>query len=232
MSSRGLKLAVPPEMQQNPCLELNNEGIVLGHKISHKGIEVDKANIEVIEKLPPQNMSRELEPFVFYKFYHYAFAELKQRLISVPIVLPPDWTSPFELMCDGSDYAVGAVLGQHQGKIFHVIYYASRTLNEAKLNYTTTEKELLVVIFAFDKIRSHLIGTKFIVHTDHSAIKYLVNKKDVKPRLIRWILLLQEFDLEVIDRKGTENQVAGHLSRLENIFECHENLDIQEEFPD
>ncbi|KAK8658469.1 hypothetical protein V6N13_036675 [Hibiscus sabdariffa] len=100
------------------------------------------------------------------------------------------------------------------------------------MNYTTTEKELLVVVFAFDKFRPYLIGTKVIVHTDHSAIKYLVNMKDVKPRLIRWILQLQEFDLEVVDRKGTENQVTDYLSRLEHISECHDNLDIQEEFPD
>ncbi|EOX99750.1 Polyprotein, 77260-80472, putative [Theobroma cacao] len=82
-------------------------------------------------------------------------------------------------------------------KILHPIYYASRTLNEAQANYTTTEKELLAIVFAFDKFRSYLVGTKVIVYTNHAAIKYLIEKKDAKPRLIRWVLLLQEFDLEI-----------------------------------
>ncbi|KAK8661684.1 hypothetical protein V6N13_091280 [Hibiscus sabdariffa] len=135
-------------------------------------------------------------------------------------------------MCDASDFAVGAALGQRRGKLFHVIYYASRTLNDAQVNYTTTEKKLLAVVFAFDKFRSYLIGTKVIVHIDHSAIKYLVTKKDAKPRLIRWILLLQEFDLEIRDRKCTENQIADHLSRLENKSDCDCNSEIKENFPD
>ena len=88
------------------------------------------------------------------------------------------------------------------------------------------------MVFAFDKFRAYLIGTKVIVHIDHSAIKYLVTKKDVKPRLIRWILLLQKFDLEVVDRKGTENQVADHLSRLKVNLKCHEKIEINDEIPD
>ncbi|KAK8685286.1 hypothetical protein V6N13_041291 [Hibiscus sabdariffa] len=135
-------------------------------------------------------------------------------------------------MCDASEYAVGAVLGQRKGKIFHPIYYVSKTLNDAQVNYTTTEKELLAVIFAFDKFRSYLIGAKVTVYTDHSTIKYLLSKKDAKPRLIRWILLLQEFDVEIIDRKGTENQVADHLSRLENKEIADTPLEIKKTFPD
>ncbi|KAL4378596.1 hypothetical protein GQ457_02G025180 [Hibiscus cannabinus] len=98
-------------------------------------------------------------------------------------------------MCDASDHAVHAALGQRRCKLFHVIYYANRTLNEAQINYTTAENELLTVVFAFEKFRSYLIGTKVIVHADHSVIKYLITKKYAKHRLIRWILLLQEFDL-------------------------------------
>ncbi|KAK8690121.1 hypothetical protein V6N13_088822 [Hibiscus sabdariffa] len=172
------------------------------------------SNLEkVLTRCEETNLGR---PFDFNTTCLEAFNKLKEKLVSAPIVVPPDWTLPFELMCDASDYAVGAVLGQCRGKIFHPIYYASKTLNEAQINYTTTEKELLAVIFAFEKFRSYLIGTKVTVHTDHSAIKYLPAKKDAKPRLVRWILLVKEFDVEIIDRKGTENQVADHLSCLEN----------------
>ncbi|KAK8663906.1 hypothetical protein V6N13_083711 [Hibiscus sabdariffa] len=170
--------------------------------------------------------------FEFNEDYTKAFNLLKQKLVLAPIVEPPDWTLPFELMCDASDYAVGAILGQRKGKIFHPIYYASKTLNDAQVNYTTTEKELLAVIFAFDKFRSYLIGAKVTVYTDHSTIKYQLSKKDAKPRLIRWILLLQEFDVEIIDRRGTENQVADHLSRLENKEIADTQLEIKETFPD
>ena len=143
--------------------------------------------------------------------------------------MAPDWSFPFELMCDASDYAIGAVLGQKREKIFQVIYYASRTLNDAQLNYATTEKELLAIVFAFDKFRPYLIGNKVVVHTDHSAIKYLMTKKDAKPRLIRWVLLLQEFDVEIKDKKGTENLVADHLSRLEG---ARDDIPVNDEFPD
>ncbi|KAK8684027.1 hypothetical protein V6N13_040064 [Hibiscus sabdariffa] len=243
------------------CQFMVDEGIVLGHKISSKGMEVDKAKIEVISKLPPPTTVKGIRSFLGHAGFYRRFIEdfskitkplcslleqgkpfefnndctkafnlLKQKLVTAPIVEPPDWKLPFELMCDASDYAVGAVLGQRKEKICHPIYYASKTLNDAQVNYTTTEKEMLAVIFAFDKFRSYLIGTKVIVHTDHSAIKYLLAKKDAKPRLIRWILLLQEFDIEIIDRKGTENQVADHLSRLENKDIADTIEEIQEIF--
>ena len=105
--------------------------------------------------------------------------------------------------------------GQRYDKKIYVIYYAGHTLDEAHINYVTTEKELLAVVFAIDKFRSYLTGSKVIVFTDHAALKYLVAKKDAKPRLIRWILLLQEFDLQIRDKSGAENVVADHLSRLE-----------------
>ena len=86
-------------------------------------------------------------------------------------------------MCDASDFAVGAFLGQRKEKVFYAIYYGSRTLNDAQLNYAATKKEMLAIVFAFEKFRPYLIGNKFIVFIDHSAIKYLMTKKDTKPRL-------------------------------------------------
>ncbi|KAJ0540924.1 putative nucleotidyltransferase, Ribonuclease H [Helianthus annuus] len=131
-------------------------------------------------------------------------------------MIAPDWKLPFEIMCDASHFAVGAVLGQRKDKHFHPIYYASKTLYDAQENYTTTEKELLAVVFAFDKFCSYLVLSKTIVYTDHAAIRYLFKKQDAKPRLIRWILLLQEFDVEIKDKRGVENTAADHLSRLED----------------
>jgi hypothetical protein len=118
-------------------------------------------------------------------------------------------------MCDASDYAIGAVLSWSKDKKRYAISYASKTLTGPQLNYATTEKELLAVVFAIEKFRSYLVGAKVIVYTNHAAIKYLLMKKDAKSCLIQWILLLQEFDLEIRDKKGVGNSVAGHLSRLQ-----------------
>ena len=118
-------------------------------------------------------------------------------------------------MCDASDFAMGAVLGQRKKKIFRAIYYASRTFNETQENYSTIEKEMLAIVFGCEKFRPYILGSHVIVHTDHAAIKYLMSKKEAKPRLIRWVLLLQEFDLKIKDKKGCDNVIVDHLSRVE-----------------
>nr|GFA82618.1 DNA-directed DNA polymerase [Tanacetum cinerariifolium] len=159
------------------------EGIVLGHKISKNGIEVDKDKFDVIAKLPHPTTVK------------------------------------------------GAVLGQRHEKHFRPIHYASKMMTDAKANYTTTEKEMLAVVYAFEKFRSYIIMNKSIVHTDHSALNYLFAKKDAKVRLLLWVLL-QEFDFKVLDTKGVENLAADHLSRLENPYEnVLDPKEINETFP-
>ncbi|GJY41252.1 reverse transcriptase domain-containing protein [Tanacetum coccineum] len=239
------------------------EGIVLGHKISKTGIEVDKAKVDVIAKLPhpttvkgirsflghagfyrrfiqdfskiARPMTHLLEketPFIFSKECIEAFETLKMKLTQAPILVAPDWDLPFEIMCDASDFAVGAVLGQRKTKHFQLIHYASKTMTEAQAHYTTTEKELLAVVYAFEKFRPYLVLSKSIVYTDHSALKYLLAKQDAKPRLLRWILLLQEFDVVIRDKKGAKNLAADHLSRLENPHKSElEKKEITETFP-
>ncbi|GJZ87824.1 putative nucleotidyltransferase, ribonuclease H [Tanacetum coccineum] len=215
------------------CHFMVKEGIVLGHKISGKGIEVDKAKIDVIAKLPYPTNVKGVRSFLghagFYRRFikdfsmiskpmtqllmkdakfdfsedcKKAFNKLKERLTTAPIIISPDWSMPFELMCDASDFAVGAVLGQRIDGKFKPIYYASKTLNDAQAHYTTTEKELLAVVFSFDKFRPYLILSKTVVYTDHSALK-------------------------------AENLAADHLSRLENpnIRELAEE-EIEDKFPD
>ncbi|GJV18575.1 reverse transcriptase domain-containing protein [Tanacetum coccineum] len=169
-------------------------------------------------------------PFEFNDECQKAFELLKEKLTCAPVIISLNWNLPFELMCDASDFAVGAILGQKDGKNFHPIYFASKTLNPAQQKYTVTEKELMAVVFAFDKFRSYLILSKTIVHTDHSALRHLFKKQDAKPRLIRWILLLQEFDIEIKDRKGTENVAADHLSRIEND-ESSNDSEVDDNFP-
>ena len=179
---------------------------------------------------PLTNLLAKKTKFEFTPKCLESFEFLKKALISAPIIHPPVWTKPFELMCDASDHTVGTVLDQRINKLPRVIYYASKILNDAQLNYTTTEKEFLAIVFALKKFRSYLVGSHTIVFTDHSTIRHLLAKKDAKACLIQWILLLQEFDLEIRNKKGTENAVADHLSRI--MIAPSTEPPINEFFPD
>jgi len=123
--------------------------------------------------------------------------KLKMELISAPIISTPDWPKPFEITCDASDFVTGTILGQCIDNKQHVIYYSSRTLNDAQLNYTTTEKEFLARVFALKNFCPYLLGTKTTIFTDHFALLYIMLKKDMKAQHICLILLLQEFDLKI-----------------------------------
>ena len=123
--------------------------------------------------------------FNFDKACMTTFEEIKNKLIEAPIVFAPNWGEPFKIMCDVSDFAVGAVLGQRRENIFRPIYYASKALNEAQESYTTTKKEMLVVVYSCDKFRPYILGSKVTLYTNHAAIRYLMMKKKAKPRLIR-----------------------------------------------
>nr|GEV66010.1 reverse transcriptase domain-containing protein [Tanacetum cinerariifolium] len=201
------------------CHFMCREGIVLRHKNSKYGIEVDRAKVDVIAKLPhpttvkgvrsflghagfyrrfiqdfskiARPMTHLLEnktPFVFYRECVDEFNTLKKKLTEAPILVVPDWNLPFELMCDASDFTIGAVLGQRKTKHFQPIHYARKTMTGAQIHYTTFEKEMLAVVYAFEKFWPYLVLSKSIVYTDHSALKYLLNKQDAKPRLLRWII--------------------------------------------
>ncbi|RDY03450.1 Retrovirus-related Pol polyprotein, partial [Mucuna pruriens] len=175
------------------CHFMVTEGIMLGYLVSNRGIEVDKAKIDINTSLPNPTFVQEVRSLlghdVDFNFNHpcvEAFYELKTRLTSAPILQAPNWEYPFKLMCDASNSALGAILGQiaEVGKQAHVIVYASWTMDSAQLNYTTTEKELLAIVFALDKFRSYLLGSKIIIFTNHVALRFLLKKSDAKPRLI------------------------------------------------
>nr|GEW93213.1 reverse transcriptase domain-containing protein [Tanacetum cinerariifolium] len=208
------------------------EGIVLGHNISKNEIEVDRTKVDVIAKLPHPTIVKGVRSFLGHADCIKAFQMLKKKNTKAPILISLNWILPFELMCDARDFSIGAVLRQRHEKHFRPIHYASKTMTDAESNYTMTEKEMLAVVYAFKKFQSYLIMNKSIVHTDHSALKYLFAKKDTKARFLRWVLLLQEFDFKVLDTKGAENLTADHLSGLENPYEnVLDPKEINETFP-
>ena len=191
------------------CHFMVTQGIVLGHIVSKKGIEVDKAKVELISNLLTPKCVRDIRSFLghagFYRRFIKDFSVIPHPLCNfLAKDVPFAWSQaceaafdklktmcdlPFEIMCDASDYAIGAVLGQREDKKAFVMYYASKTLDSAQANYTTMEKEFLAVVFALEKFRSYIVGSPVTIFTDHAALKYLLSKQDTKPHLTRWILL-------------------------------------------
>ncbi|GKA46864.1 reverse transcriptase domain-containing protein [Tanacetum coccineum] len=232
-----------PTYLKMPHLNLNwenvtqwsKEEIVLGHKVLEAFSTCPVFTERFIKDFskiarPLTKLLEKDTPFEFNDECQKAFKLLKEKLTCAPVIVSPNWNLPFELMCDASDFTVGAVLGQKDGKNFHPIYFVSKTLNPAQQKYTVTEKELMDVVFVFYKFRSYLILSKTIIHTAHSALRNLFKKQDAKPYLIRWILLLQEFDIEIKDRKGTENVAADHLSRIKNSKSSNDS-EVDDNFP-
>ena len=190
------------------------EGIALGHLVSGKGLEVDKTKVEVIQDLALPKLIRELRSSLGHVGFYHCFIQDFSKVLFKIILQSPNWDLSFEIMCDTLDFVVGTVLGQQIDNKPAAICYASKMLADTQLNYTTTKKELLAVILAFENFRPYVLGSNILVYVDHTTLKYLLSKKEAKPRLIRWVLLLQEFDLEIINKKESKNSVADHLSRL------------------
>ena len=168
--------------------------------------------------------------FKFDESCQRSFEEIKSRLVEAPIMAKPDWNKELEIMCDASDYAMGAVLGQRTDKVLRAIYYANKTFNESQENYSTTKKEMLAIVFACEKFKPYILGSHIIIKADHAAIKYLMANKEAKPRLIRWVLLLQEFDLDIKDKKGCDNVIVDHLSRVEKPTVQEEEKETEKYF--
>lgn len=162
---------------------------------------------------PMTSLLRKNAKFVWDQSCEVALETIKNQLVSAPILTCPDFDIPFVVQTDASDYGLGCVLTQVQSGEEKVICYLSRSLTRTERNFSTTEKELLAIIFAIEKLRPYLMGTKFTVVTDHYSLKWLYNIKDPTGRLARWCVRLQQYDFEVVHRKGKDNVVADALSR-------------------
>lgn len=226
------------KLQPDKCEFLKPELEYLGHLVTAEGIKPNPQKIEAIKNFKNPKTVTDIKSFLgltgyYRKFirnfskiakpligltkketpFHWtneqqtAFDNLKDKLCNAPVLQYPDFTRQFTLTTDASNEGLGAILSQDG-------HYISRTLNTAEKNYSTTEKELLAIVWAIKRLRQYLLGRKFIIQTDHQALKWLKDVKDPSSRLMRWRLRLEEYDYDIEYRKGKENQAADALSRL------------------
>ena len=163
---------------------------------------------------PLNKLLRKNAPFEWGPAQHQAFATLKDALISPPILCYPDFDKEFIVQTDASQFALGAILSQKDNGLERPVAYASRTLSKPEMNYSTTEKECLAIVYALKHFRPYVYGRKFKVSTDHKALEYVMKHKDPSSRLMRWALLLQEYDMEIEYRAGAKNGNADAMSRI------------------
>ncbi|GJR14030.1 reverse transcriptase domain-containing protein [Tanacetum coccineum] len=208
------------------CHFMVKERIVLKHKVSEAGFyrRFIKDFLKIVG--PLTKLLEKDTPFKFNDECHNVFKLLKEKLTCAPVIVSPNWNLPFELMCDASDFVVGAILGQKDGKNFHPIYFASKTLNAAQQNYTIAKKELMAVVFAFENFRSYLVLSKMIMHTDHSALRHLFKKQDDK----RSLFVGYCFYKNLISKLKTKNVAINHLSQIEND-ETSDDNEVDDNFP-
>jgi len=246
-------------LSNEKCFMMLTEEIVLGHHISSSGIKVDPAKIQVIINLMPPTTQKEVRIFLGYAGYYRifienfskialplfkllakyiefqwttdcqnAFEELKEKLSIAPILRRPSWSLAFHISNDALD-TIGASLGKKENQFNYAIYFINKNLTLTELNYTVTKKEMLDFVHVVNKSRHYIIGFQVFIHTYYLVIKYLINKTITNGRITRWLLLMQEFNLIVLDRPGKDNQVEDFLSRLHFPGDLSHVLD---KFPD
>ena len=207
VSSQGIKVD-PAEIKFNvglPPLKMQKEvRSFLGHVGYYRHFIENFTKIDA----PMFKLLTKDTEFQWIESCQNAFEILKAKLLVAPILRCPDWSLLFHISTDASDMAIGEVLGQKEGQAPYSIYFISKILNLAELNYTVTEKEFLAVVYSINKFHHYITGYEIFVHTDHSAIIFIRNKPVTNGRVTRWVLLLQEFNITIIDRPGKENLVA------------------------
>lgn len=176
---------------------------------------------------PLTKLLKKNEPFNWTSLQQNSFEILKEKLCKEPILQYPSFSEPFNLTTDASNYAIGSVLSQGPPSEDLPIAYASRTLNKSEINYSTTEKELLAIVWSVKHFRPYLYGRKFKIYTDHKPLVWLFNVKDPGSRLVRWRLVLEEYDYEIIYKQGKLNYIADALSRI-NPEEDNEEAESKE----
>ena len=173
---------------------------------------------------PLTNFTRKDVPFNWTEEQQNAFDQLKRSLSTEPLFIYPDFSQLFIVACDASTKAVGAVLSQIREGSERPVAYCRRQLNSADTKYSVTELELLAFLFATKQFRCYLYGRKFVVHTDHLALNWLLNLQDPSSRLTRRAIKLSEYDFTVEHRPGTKMRHADALSRSVNTIDKNEPL--------